>query len=410
MARARHEPIWIDRFPASRVPSYPKFKGPPAADVIIVGGGLTGCAAAYVFAAAGVKTVLLEADKVAARATARSSGLLRPDPAASFRETVGRYGLRDARTLWQGTRRASLEMLAAMRRLSIRCDPAPLDALTFARASREGERPLKREYEAERDAGLEVAWLNAKALAREASIDLGIGAIKVRDGAGLDPYRAAIGLAAAARARGAQIFEQSPATKIRAGRRSVEVKTARGSITGAAVVIATGYPPADLKGLKRHFTRELSYAVVTDTMPAAMRRAVGRRATPLQDVGTPPHTLRWLRGDTILFCGATQAEVPAQSRPKALDQKRWQLMYELSLIYPAISGLQPTHAWDIPVARTVDGLPYLGTHRNYPRHLFALGIDPHRIGHSWLAARLLLRHYQGEADRSDAPFGFSRIL
>lgn len=380
------------------------------ADVIIVGGGLTGCAAAYVFAAAGLKPVLLEANRIGADATARSSGLLRPDPSASFRETVGRYGLRAARTLWQSTRRASLEMAAAMRRLSIRCDASSLDALTFARASREVERPLRREYDAQREAGLEVAWLNARALAREASVDLGIGAVKVRDGAQIDPYRAAIGLAAAAGARGALVFERSPAARIRAGRKRVEVKTARGSIAGQAVVIATGYPPDDLKGLKRHFSRELSYAVVTEPMPAAMRRAVGRRATALQDVESPAHTLRWLRDDTILFAGAAQPAVPARSRPKALDQRTWQLMYELSLIYPSLSGIQPTHAWDIPLARTVDGLPYLGTHRNYPRHLFALGIDPHRLGHCWLGARLLLRHYQGDAEKGDGVFGFGRIL
>jgi glycine/D-amino acid oxidase-like deaminating enzyme len=301
-------------------------------------------------------------------------------------------------------------MAAAMRRLSIRCDASSLDALTFARASREVERPLRREYDAQREAGLEVAWLNARALAREASVDLGIGAVKVRDGAQIDPYRAAIGLAAAAGARGALVFERSPAARIRAGRKRVEVKTARGSIAGQAVVIATGYPPDDLKGLKRHFSRELSYAVVTEPMPAAMRRSVGRRTTALQDVESPAHTLRWLRDDTILFAGAAQPAVPARSRPKALDQRTWQLMYELSLIYPSLSGIQPTHAWDIPLARTVDGLPYLGTHRNYPRHLFALGIDPHRLGHCWLGARLLLRHYQGDAEKGDGVFGFGRIL
>jgi glycine/D-amino acid oxidase-like deaminating enzyme len=378
--------------------------------VIVVGGGLTGCAAAYVFAAAGVKCVLLEADRVGSGSTARSSGLLRPDPGASFRETVGRYGLRDARALWQNTRRASLEMAAVMRRLSIRCDPSALDALTFARAAREAERPLRREYEAQREAGLEVAWLNARALASEAAIDLGVGGVKVRDGAQLDPYRAALGLAAAARARGALVFERTPVSRIRAGRKKIDVKTARGSIAGQAVVIATGYPPSDLKGLKRHFSRELAYAVVTAPMPAAMRRAVGRRRTTLQDVDAPSHTLRWLRDDTVLFAGASQPEVPLRSRPKLLEQKTWQLMYELSLIYPALSGIQPTHAWDIPVARTVDGLPYLGTHRNYPRHLFALGIDPHRIGHSWLAARLLLRQFRAEAEKSDGVWGFGRIL
>jgi gamma-glutamylputrescine oxidase len=384
--------------------------GHVSADVVVLGGGLTGCAAAYVFAAAGVRTVLLEAGRLGREATARSSGLLRPDPPASFRDIARQYGLRDARMLWRSTRRASLEMLAALRRLGVRCDAAPLDALTFARGARDAERPLRREYDAERDAGLEVAWFNARALTREAGIDGGIAAIKVRDGAHLDPYRAALGFAAAARARGALLFEGSGARKIRAGRKSVEVRTEHGVITAAAVIVATGYPPADLRGLRRHFTRELSYAVVTEPMPAAVRRAVGRRTASLQDVERPPHVLRWLRDDRILFAGGTQAEVPERSRPKALEQKTWQLMYELSLVYPPISGIQPTHAWDIAAARTVDGLPYLGTHRNYPRHLFALGIDPHRLGHCWLAARLLLRHFRDEADKADAAFGFGRIL
>jgi glycine/D-amino acid oxidase-like deaminating enzyme len=269
---------------------------------------------------------------------------------------------------------------------------------------------MRREYDAERDAGLDVSWLNARALSREAAIDLGVAGVRYRDGAQVDPYRAALGFAAAAHQRGAQVFERSPAARIRAGRKKVEVRTRAGSIAAAAVVVASGFPPADLRGLRRHFTRELSYAVVTDPMPAAMRKAVGRRAASLEDVERPVHTLRWLRDDRILFAGGGRPDVPRQSRPKVLEQKTWQLMYELSLMYPAISGLQPTYAWDIPVARTVDGLPYLGTHRNYPRHLFALGIDPHRLGHCWLAARLLLRQYQGASDKSDAPFVFSRIL
>jgi glycine/D-amino acid oxidase-like deaminating enzyme len=141
-----------------------------------------------------------------------------------------------------------------------------------------------------------------------------------------------------------------------------------------------------------------------------MRRAAGRRAASIEDIDTPKHTLRWMKDDRILFSGAASAHLPDRSRSKALEQRTWQLMYELSLFYPALSGIQPLHAWDVPVAETVDGLPYIGTHRNYPRHLFALGIGPHRLGHCWLAARLLLRLFEGEAQRSDAPFGFSRIL
>ena len=55
---------WVDRFPKSRVPSLPKYRGPQKIDVVIIGGGLTGCTTAYAFAAAGVKVMLLEAAQI----------------------------------------------------------------------------------------------------------------------------------------------------------------------------------------------------------------------------------------------------------------------------------------------------------------------------------------------------------
>ena len=64
----------------------------------------------------------------------------------------------------------------------------------------------------------------------------------------------------------------------------------------------------------------------------------------------------------------------------------------------------------IAVTSTVDGLPYVGLHRNFPRHLFALGHGRHGAAVAWLAARLLLRQFQGAPDKGDELFGFSRIL
>ncbi|MBI2220562.1 MAG: FAD-binding oxidoreductase [Acidobacteria bacterium] len=408
--RVRFQPIWTDEFPTSRRPAYPRLRGSLHSRLVIVGGGLSGCAIAYAFAAAGIETILLEADRIASGSTAGSSGLLRPDPSGSFREAAARYGLRDARFLWRATRRSALDFTAALRRLGVRCDPAPADALTIARRTHDFEKPLRREYDAQRAAGLEVSWLASSALSREAAIDLGIAGVRTRGGAQMDPYRAALGLAAAAVKRGAQIFEKTAALRIRAGRRTVDVRTAAGAVSADAVVIATGYPPPDLRGLRRHFTRELAYCVATDPLSAPVRRGVGRRSASVEDVESPRHTLRWLRDDRILFAGAASPILPSRSRAKAVESRAWQLMYELSLLYPNVSGVQPTHAWDVEVARTVDGLPYLGTHRNYPRHLFALGIDPHRLGHCWLAARLLLRQYLGSAEKPDAAFGFARIL
>jgi glycine/D-amino acid oxidase-like deaminating enzyme len=84
------------------------------------------------------------------------------------------------------------------------------------------------------------------------------------------------------------------------------------------------------------------------------------------------------------------------------------MMYELSLLYPAISGLPAAHSWDGVDYETADGLPLLGPHRNFPRHLFALGSARHGAGLAWTAARLLLRQIHGGSLKSDDAFGFHR--
>ena len=180
-------------------------------------------------------------------------------------------------------------------------------------------------------------------MSRETSIDGG-GAIRTR-GFTVDPYRACLGLAAAAAGRGAGIFQQSAVKRIRVGRKEVEIATERGVVKADAVVVATGAPIPDLRALRRHLHPMHSYVVVSEPLPAGVRRELGRRSAALRDHAAPPHLLRWLKDDRVLFAGGDQAPVPARAQDKTLVQRTGQLMYELSMLYPAISGARPEFAW-----------------------------------------------------------------
>jgi glycine/D-amino acid oxidase-like deaminating enzyme len=259
-----------------------------------------------------------------------------------------------------------------------------------------------------READLDHSWVTPAAVAREAAIETG-GAIRTR-GAVLDPYRACLGLAAAAAARGGRFFEHSPVKRIRTRRKGVEIVTDRGLVRAEAVVIATGAPLRDLKPLRRHLRPEHSYAVVTAPLPAAVRREVGARSAAMRDTVAPPHFLRSLKEDRVLFAGGDQEPVSTRANEKVLLQRTGQLMYELSTLYPAISGIMPEWSWQFAYDATVDGLPYVGTHRNFPRHLFALGHGRHGAAVAWLAARVLVRAFHDEPAKGDDLFGFSRIL
>ena len=398
---------WHESFTRSRRPAYPRFRGQATTDVVVIGGGLTGCACAVSFAAAGVKVILLEADRIGSGGTLGSAGLIREDFDTSFSDASGTVGLRAARQMWTSMRRASLDFAAVLRRLRVKCDLAPQDLLTLIPRAPESIKKARREYQSRRDAGLDHTWLTAAATNRAAAVDAG-GAIKTR-GSVLDPYRACVGLAAAAAARRVPIFEQSPARKFKPTRKTIDVVTESGVIRANAAIVTTPGAPG-LQGLRRHLRPLHAYVVVTERLPAAVRREAGPRTAALRDASEPPHLLRWLDGERALFLGAEQPPVPARAAEKVLTQRTGQLMYELSTIYPAISGARAEWAWSTAFDDSVDGLPYIGLHRNFPRQLFALGHGRHGAGIAWLTARILLRQFTNDPGRGDEHFGFSRIL
>src|SRR5688572_11654471 len=160
MARIRYgTPLWLDRVPTARRPSYPRYKGDSETDVVIVGGGLAGCLAAYTFRKAGVRVMLLEADRVGV-SSAASLGWLPEHPGVPFRVLQETHGLRAARKIWEASRRSALEASALVRRLAIRCDLTKVDSLLVARDQEQAQQ-LKREHQTRVDAGLDAIWVNA---------------------------------------------------------------------------------------------------------------------------------------------------------------------------------------------------------------------------------------------------------
>jgi glycine/D-amino acid oxidase-like deaminating enzyme len=222
--------------------------------------------------------------------------------------------------------------------------------------------------------------------------------------------RATLGLASLAESRGAKIFEQSRVVRTRFTRKEVTVVLATGTIKARGVVVATGEPGTVFGQLRRHVRRQTGYAVVTHPLTAAMRREVGSRKDVLTEIGETPHWIRWLPDDRAIVAGALGRPVAAKLRDKALVQRTAQLMYELSVRYPVISGLPGAWSWDVPVVSTPDSLPWIGPHRNYPFHFFSMAFGWHGDGLAWLAAKAAARYFKNESRKSDEAFGFVRHL
>ena len=234
--------------------------------------------------------------------------------------------------------------------------------------------------------------------------------MRARDGFILDPYRACLGLAAAAVKRGATIFEQTRAKKVRVGAPPRRSRSWTAALIKAATVdrrhrhrhgrVPAAAPPLqDARGLSRADRADAGGDAQAGRQPRRHgegsrgrrpprrvdrgRAAAGGRRRSGRDAGAPAR-----RG-----AGAAHRSADVRSVDDVSGHRR----------AAARSG-----AGKRPYGETADGLPYIGPHRNYPRHLFALGGGGDSLTGAFLAARMLVRALQGQAEKSDEVFGWTR--
>lgn len=398
--------VWLERAVAA-TRRYPILSSRQQAQVVVIGGGMTGALVAHAFASAGVSTVLLEAALAGRGSTAASSALLLQEPDRGLVELTRRYGARASRRIWQMSHQSVHDLVALLTRLGVSCALERRDAVYYATDAQAASR-LRRECRSRVRAGFDAAWLDRDELRRLTGL-AGEGAIRTRGSAQFDPYRACLGVLDAASAAGARVFERSPATRILTGDDGVRVSTPRGLVVAERVIVATGYATPRFRPLAGRFRLYRTYVLATNRLTPTERRRLGLGKVLIWDTNQPYHYARWSRDHRLLLGGADRRVRPGQRRGQLFESATRDLRAYFEAQYPALADVETTAAWEGLFAMTPDSLPYVGPHRRYPRHWFALGYGGNGMTFGYLAARLLLERWHGQVSSDHALFEFGRL-
>ncbi len=407
MAKLRvGRPVWLHG-PAGRPrQTYPSLKRDWDGDVVVIGAGMTGSAVASLFAGDGIRVAVVDGGLAARGSTAASTALLLQEPDKGLGELDRKYGGPAARRIWRMSHDAARDLVGTLERLRIACDLVERDSVYFT-TSRENVVPLRAELARRRRAGFAGEWLTPGALRRLTGMPAG-GGILTRGNAQFNPFKASLGLLRAAAAAGADVFERTPVSRIETTRTGVSVITRRGRLTAREVVVATGYAVPGFEPLVGRFRMRHTYVLATPPLSAPQRRELGFGEVMAWDTASPYHYLRWTADRRLLIGGCDRPVMPGRRRAAALAAATGELRDYFERLLPALADVPIDRAWEGLFAVTPDSLPFIGRHRRYPHHLFALGYGGNGMTFSFLAARLLLEQWHGARSRDHALFAFDR--
>lgn len=208
------------------------------ADVVVIGGGFTGCSAALHLAEGGARVLLLEAQSIGHGGSGRNVGLVNAGLWTPPDEVEKLIGQEAGRRLNEVLSRGPDLVFELIDRHGIACEAARSGTLHCAH-SRSGLADLERRHRQQVARGAPVKLLDAAETTRRTGSDRFLGALFDARAGTIQPLAYVRGLAHAAIAAGARLHEHSPAVAVQHSGGAWQVGTAHGTVTAAALIQAT---------------------------------------------------------------------------------------------------------------------------------------------------------------------------
>jgi glycine/D-amino acid oxidase-like deaminating enzyme len=329
---------------------------PDAADVVVVGGGLTGLAAARKGARLGASVVLLEAERLGWGASTRNGGMCHPGYKWGPTTLMERYGAVLGRRLWDDSVAAFDWTERTIAEDGIDCDFVRSGHLELAYAPGHVEE-LHAAAASLAAVGATSRFVPREELRTEIGTDAYYGALAIEHSGGLHPAKYHAGLAEAAAGAGADLHEGVRARRVRPqadGR--VVVETDRGAILARHVVVATnGYPDGLVPALRRRIMAIGSYIIATDPLPEDLAREISPTGRMFFDTKNFLYYWRLTPDRRMLFGGR------ASFWPGSIEKYARILYRAMTEVHPQLAGQRVAHAWGGKVAFTYDRMPHVGT-------------------------------------------------
>lgn len=329
----------------------PELAGDVEADLVVVGGGYTGCSAALQATRDGAFVCLVEADEIGAGGSGRNVGLANAGLWLPPRDINAQLGEKAGKRLSQILAEAPDTVFGLIEEFGIACEAVRNGTLHCAHAP-SGMGDLENRHAQLVETGAPVRLLGRdEAMARVGSAQVHGAQFDPRAGT-IQPLAYARGLARAAVESGVALHQKSPATAIERDGDFWRVRTPKGSVKARALLMATNAYMKPVKGMK-----------TPDVVPVHFFQGATDPLDPaLLDKILPGQEGCW---DTALVMSSWRRDEAGRLIVGAMGQldhfagafhRNW-LRRKLASMFPELGGVTLRQMWYGRIGMTLEHLP-----------------------------------------------------
>ncbi|MDB5327763.1 MAG: Glycine/D-amino acid oxidase [Phycisphaerales bacterium] len=394
-------------WPTPRPLPAPALNHNTAADIVIIGSGISGALAAYYLTqTAGRSVVMLDKRDLTRGSIAASTALLQYEIDTTLVDLSAKVGRRNAERAYQ----LCLEAIGHFDEITTDlghgqpgCCGYQRRQSLFLAGNDANAADLLAEHQARRLAGIHVRYLDRSTLKAEYGIDRA-AALLSEDAAEVDPVCLTHRLLERSIEQGLTIHGHTAVTKYDPTPAGVTLTTSTGhTVQAARVVFCTGYETEEFLG-QSYVKLEDTFAVVSEPVKSFDG---WRDRCLIWEAQTPYFYCRTTADNRIIIGGEDEPLMAPKIRDASLPAKTAKLVEKFKTMFPAID-FRPAKSWAGTFAESHDGLPYIGQHPRFPNGYFSLGYGGNGITFALLAARLLRDDLDGRPNQDAALFAFDR--
>ena len=386
--QADYGPSW---YSATMVPA--RDRGPLVddldVDVCVIGAGLAGLTAAHELARRGWSVGVLESRRVAWNASGRNAGFVLPGFAVAMDQVVSRVGLDHAKALWSLSE-MGLEYVRSTIRETRMPGVAPADGWLKVSKVDKIEEAIADLKLYGQDLGATIEGWPTERVRDVLHSRHYFHAMHFPRAFHMHPLNYALGLAAAAEAAGARIFEGTSALSIDPDGVRKRVTTPKARVRASHIVLACN---VHLGALMPRAAGTLlpawSYLITTAPLGPRLLDAIRYRGA-VSDTDLADNHYRIVDGDRLLWSGRSTTW---EADPRRFADK---LKADIAEVYPQIGGVEVEHVWSGVLGSALHRMPQLG--ELSPGLWMASGFGGHGLNTTAMAGVIIAR---GVAEADD---------